>query len=347
VRIGSLGIPEVQKALPAGTALVQHVMARRTLYAFVITSAKTSVQMAAFEKDRVFDITREFAELLVMRESYADSSKSQQAAIDQRVREVNSPLFEAFIRPIESAILGIPNVLVVLPRELPWLPLHAITGGPSRGGAFLAEQHTISYLPSAAALLLPRGTRRPAKEVVALGYPGGTTWDVEYELRDIRAFYKDVRLYFDQYASLATLQKERGDVLHLAARFSFNEERPGNSCFIVSDGKSPAVMKRVPTVELLAVPPYATVVISDLDPGRLGIRPAEPYLFMANGSQQIVFTSHTPSRKTKKMFGEHFYTALLSGADTRAAYRKAQLEMIKTPEYAGPHVWAWFTLWGK
>jgi CHAT domain-containing protein len=313
----------------------------------VITSAKTSVQVAAFEKDRVFDLTREFAELLAMRESYADSSKGQQTAIDQRVREVNGPLFEAFVRPIENAIAGIPNVVVVLPRELPWLPLHAINGGPSRGNAFLAEQHTISYLPSAAALLLPRSPRGPAKHVVALGYPGGTTWDVEYELRDIRAFFKDVRLYFDQNASLATMQRERGDVLHIAARFSFNEERPGNSCFIVSDGKSPEVMKRVPTGELLTLPPYATVVISDLEPGRLGIRPAEPYLFMANGSQQIVFTSHPPSRKAKKIFGELFYTALLAGADNRAAYRKAQLDMIRTPEYSGPHVWAWFTLWGK
>lgn len=347
VRIANVSIAEVQKSLPPGTALVQHILARRALFAFVVTGSGSSVQVAAFEKDRVFDLAREFDDLLRMREQYADSSRTQQNAIDQRLREVNASLYEAFIRPIEGAIAGVSNVVVVLPRELPWLPLHALNRGALRGGGTMAEQHTISYLPSAGTLLLPRVPAGPVKEVVAIGYPGGTTWDVEYELRDIRAFYKDVRLYFDQQASLATLQREHGDLLHIAARFLFNEERPGNSCFILSDEKSSDIMKRIPSGEILFMHPFRSVVVSDLDPGRSGIRPPEAYLFFAAGAQQLVFTSHAPSRKAKKIFGELFYTALLSGMHTRAAFHKAQLDMIKMPEYAPPHVWAPFFLWGR
>jgi CHAT domain-containing protein len=87
--------------------------------------------------------------------------------------------------------------------------------------------------------------------------------------------------------------------------------------------------------------------VSDLDEHRTGIRPSEPYLFLANGTQEIVFTSTVPSRKAKKFFGEIFYTTLLTGADVRAAYRKAQLEMIRTADYASPFTWAPFFLWGR
>jgi CHAT domain-containing protein len=347
VRVASVSMSEVQKALPPGTALVQHILARRALYAFVVSGAGNSIQVAAFEKDRVYDLAREFDDLLRMREQVADSTPAQQHAIDQRLREVNATLYEAFIRPIEGALGGTPNVLVVLPRELPWLPLHALGRGTLRGGGTVAEQHLVSYLPSAASVLLPRVSAGPVKQVIALGYAGGTAWDVEYELRDIRAFYKDVRLYFDEQASLATLQKEEGDLLHVAARFQFNEERPGNSGFILSDGKSADVARRVPAGEILSLHPFRSVVISDLDPGRSGVRPPEAYLWFADGTQQLVFTSRPPTRKAKKIFGELFYTALLAGMHTRAAFHKAQLDMMAMPEYAAPYVWAPFFLWGK
>jgi CHAT domain-containing protein len=323
------------------------VIARRSLYAFVVTPTKSSVQIAAYEKDRVFDVAREFVDLLVTRDAYADSTKSQQAAIDQRLREVNGSVYDAFLRPIEGLIAGYANLIVVLPRELPALPLHALSRGVAKGGGYVADAHTVSYLPTAGALLLPRPQQTAVKEVVGVGYPGGSGWDVEYELRDIRAFYRDMRLYFDQNACLATLQKERGDVLHLAARFSFNEDRPGNSFLLLSDGKSADPARRVPLGDLLSLPPWPTVVVSDLDGQRLGIHPSEPYLFLANGTQQVIFNSRVPSRKTKKMFGELFYTSLLGGASVRAAYHQAQLDMIRNPAFAGPYQWGWFILWGR
>ena len=347
VRIGSIGLTEAARALPAGTALVEHILTRRSLYAFVVTGGRSGVYVAAFEKDRVFDLSREFVELLVLREAYADSSRPQQGAIESRLRELNSPLYEAFIRPIEGAIAGVPDLTVVLPREVSALPLHALARPMQRTGGFVAEQHAVSYLPSASAVLLRRARTGAVKEVVGVGCPGGTSWDVEYELRDIRAFYKDVRLYFDQQASLATLQKENEDLLHLAVRFQFNDPRPGNSFFILSDGESAESIKHIPLGELLSLPPVPAVIVSDLDEHRLGIRPSEPYLFLANGTQEVVFTSTVPSRRAKKFFGEIFYTALLAGSDVRGAYRKAQLEMIRTADYAAAFTWAPFFLWGR
>ncbi len=347
VRITSVGLTEVQKALPPGAALVEHIVTRRSLYSFVVTSARSGVYVAAFEKDRVYDLAKEFTDLLRLRVAYVDSSEPQQTAINARLRELNAPLYEAFIQPIESAIAGAGDLYVVLPQEAAALPLHALARGTGRTGAFVAEAHAVSYIPSASSLLLPRLKSPQVKEVVGLGCPGGTSWDVEYELRDIRAFYKDVRLYFDRQASLATLQKENEDLLHLAVRFSFNDPRPGNSFITLSDGESAESTRHIPLGELLSLPRIPAVVVSDLDDSRLGVRPAEPYLFLANGTQEVVFTSIVPSRIAKKFFGEIFYTALLAGADVRSAYRKAQLEMIRTAEYSSPFTWAPFVLWGR
>jgi CHAT domain-containing protein len=347
VRVTSVSVSEVQKALPPGTALVEHALARRALYALVITNARSNVFVSAFEKDRVYDLSKEFVNLLRLRESYEDSTRAQQEAIDQRLRELNSPLYDAFIRPIENAVGGVAGLLIVPPRELPALPLHALDRGRLRGGGYVAELHTVSYLPSAASLLLPRPLLGPVKETVALGYPGGTAWDVEYELRDIRAFFKDVRLYFEQNASLVTMQTERGDLLHLALRFHFNDERPENSYVILPDSRTADVARHVPLAELLTIHPFPTIVVSDLDDARTGVRPAEAYVFLAGGTQEVVFTSEPLSRKTKKYFGEVFYTALLTGVNSRVAYKKAQSDMIKSKDFGSPAAWAPFVLWGK
>jgi hypothetical protein len=61
----------------------------------------------------------------------------------------------------------------------------------------------------------------------------------------------------------------------------------------------------------------------------------------------VIGNGFTPSRKTKKFFGEVFYTALLGGNSVQSAYRKVQMEMIKNPDYAPQFVWAPFFLWGK
>jgi hypothetical protein len=236
-------------------------------------------------------------------------------------------------------------MICVLPAEAAALPLHALR----RNGAspYLAEQLLVSYLPSAWSLLLSPVAQAPARDVVGVGFPGETSWDVEYELRDIRAFYKQARLYFGQQATLATLQGEHADVLDIAAALRPDRNAPGNSSVTLSDGETPDGMKRVPLGDLFSLPPFPVVVFSDLGGARLGIGRAEPYPFLANGTRMVVMDDYVPSRKTKKYFGEVFYTALQNGDEDLEAFRKAQLAMIRNPEFAAPYAWAPFFDWGK
>jgi CHAT domain-containing protein len=216
-----------------------------------------------------------------------------------------------------------------------------------RTDPYLAERYLVSYLPSASSLLLPTKAASRPTDLVALGCAGHTPWDVEYELRDIRSFFKDVRLYFGKEATLETLRREKGDVLHLAVEMQRDEDQPGNTHIVLSDGKSSATFDRVSLGRLLTIPAFGAVVVSNLGEEHTTVHPAEPYVLLAAGSSVVIMNSYVPTRGAKKVFGAGMYTALLSGVAVDAAYRKAQLEMIKDPAYAAPHFWAPFFLWSK
>jgi hypothetical protein len=99
--------------------------------------------------------------------------------------------------------------------------------------------------------------------------------------------------------------------------------------------------------ELLSLPVYPTVVLSNLSPGATALHVGIPSVMLTTGSSAVVMNAYVPWRTAKKYFSESFYTALLSGATSDAAFRKVQLDMIKAPDYASPLVWATFFLWRR
>ncbi|MBI4534979.1 MAG: CHAT domain-containing protein [Ignavibacteriae bacterium] len=341
---GNVRLGEIQLLVPPGVAFIQYALTRRSMYMYVITSSEIAVQLSAIEKERVRSLVGEFVALLRTRNN--ESRDDQIRLLDRRLKELNSLLYGIFIRPMERNTAGLSKLIVVLPAELSALPLHALRSESWRAGGYLIEQHMVSYLPTARSLSLKSVRTASPPDIIAIGNPGGTEWDVEYELRDIRAFYKDARLYFDQKASLTTLQTERGDVLHCAAAFHFNERAPANSYLVLSDEKSIDTRTELRWGELFSIPPFSTVIISNLA-GESAMHPAQPMIFLTNGSADVILTAYPPARKTKKFFGEVFYTTLLSGGSTQNAYREALLRMIKEPEYSSPHHWASLFHWGK
>jgi CHAT domain-containing protein len=354
VSISNFGLAEVQKLLPQGTALIEHVPGRRAAFTLMITNSKLMSGVAALEKEKVLGMAREFSDLLLQRQRFADSSATKVGALDRRREELGAALYSALVRPVEGNLSTIKKLVVVPQPEWGALPLHALRKSPSR--PYLGEQCLVTYLPSSLALQLPQfpspGEGRAstaqtgsARDIVGLGHAGQSAWDVEYELKDIRAFYKDARLYFNQQANLSTLQHEHGDVLHLAVEVHIDEQRPGNSSFVLSDGRSG--MTRVPWGQLGTLPAFPFVIVSDLSGHRPVMAPAEAYLFLLSGTRTVVLSAYTPTRKAKKFFGEQLYTALLAGSPAEEGYRQAQLEMIRNSDYTSPHVWAPFFLWGR
>jgi CHAT domain-containing protein len=346
VLFGGASIADVQRQLPDGTALLRCVPTSRSLYSFAITNSRSTLQVAAISREHLLDMVTGYRSTFRQLSTVADSPAVQRRPLEQQMQELSMQLYAAIVRPVESVLSGATHVIVLPDEEITSIPVHALRrGGPET--SYCIEQFAVSYIPSLIGLKFQKSITIPVHDIVTMGHPGTTTWDVEYELRDIRAFYKDARLFFGQQASLATLQRERGDVLHLAVDLHFSGRAPGNANVVLSDGKTRSGTREALWEEIPTTTAFPTVVVSHLRADSIGIDRLLPALFLANGSSSVIVNMHPASRKAKKYFGEIFYTALLAGKSPESAYREALLEMIKNKEYATPHDWAPFSLWGK
>ncbi len=345
VRRGSITLAEVQRALAPGAVLVEPVPTSRSLYLFAVANPKWSVQLAAVEKSRYASLALQYNQLLLQQSDYPDSTALQSREMARRVELLGASLYDALIRPVEDQIAGATRLIIVPPDEL--VPFHSLQkAGLRRGSPYLIQRYPVEYLPSAATMLLPVWQGGHVSGIVGVGHPGTTEWDVEYELRDIRAFSKEAQLYFQKQATLATLQKEHGALLHLAAEFHYDDRSPGNSYVLLSDGQAATTTTFVPWGALLSVPRFSAIILSDL--GRHETIPsAKPALFLMGGSETVILTMYPAHRKTKKYFGEMFYTSYLNGNSVQESYRQAMLGMIENSEYAAPHLWAPFFLYGR
>jgi tetratricopeptide (TPR) repeat protein len=347
VRVRGIRPEEVRGRVPSGTALVEYIPTNRALYAFVITSGRVDVQQASIERERLKSAAAELDGYFRLAEARGDTMSIVTAVPDQQAREVLRMMYEVFVRPLGPEARSMGKLLVVLPSDVPAVPVHALRRNSARNTPYLAEEVLVSYLPSAALATPQKAPESVVRDVVGIGCPGTSSWDVEYELRDIRAFYKDARLYFGPQATLATLQHERSDVMHLAVEVRYDDAAPWNAAMILSDGKSLSSRTTVLLGECTAFPAFPAVLVSNLSVRQPSAHTVLAPLLLTNGTGSVIMNAYTPSRKAKKTFGEVFYTSLLGGASVQNSFRKVQMEMIRNPEFSSPLVWGTFFLWGR
>lgn len=345
VRFGGAAIEDVQRQLPPGTALLRSIVSSRSLYSFAMTNAKATMQVSAMDREHLHALIDAYSDTLRQLVALADSPAVQRKALDQHLQGIASQLYAAFIRPAENTLDGATNVLIQPDEEIAGMPFHALRKGGSRT-SYCIEQFAVCYLPTVGMLKYRSAPPVLSHDIVAMGHPGTTSWDVEYELRDIRAFYKDARLYFGRQASLPALRRENGDVLHLALDLRFSARSPENANVPLSDGVTPTT-REILWGDFLTTPAFQTVIVSNLRADSTSLDCLLPTIFLENGSSSVILNMYPTSRKAKKFFGEIFYTTLLAGKSSEEAYRQVMLEMIKNKDYASPSNWAPFLRWGK
>jgi CHAT domain-containing protein len=262
----------------------------------------------------------------------------------RRIDDLSASLYDALVRPVRGTIAEAERIVIVPPDPL--IPFHALRVSRRKSERYLIQRSTVLYLPSAAFLLLPSSQPAQRLGIVGFGHAGTTQWDVEYELRDIRAFAKDARLFFGTEAVLAKLQNERASIFHLAVEFHYDGRAQGNSYLLLSDGISQSTTKSYSWGVLASLPTVEGLILSDLGV-HTGIPPAKPSLLLMRGTRATVMTAYPAHRKTKKYFGELFYTSYLTGNAPQESYRMALVGMIENAEYEAPYIWAPFFLWGR
>jgi len=238
-------------------------------------------------------------------------------------------------------------LLIIPPSRLPAFSLAGLRRGGGPGAPTLGERFPVSYLPTARFLLTRNAPSAPVRTVTGLGVRGSTTWDVEYELRDIHAFYRDARLLFGREATLASLRAVRSDLLHLSMEVQFKVQRPLNGACILGDGVSDDGTAAAPLGAVFGLPPVPAVVLFNLSNRQPATDRALAAAFLSNGSTSVILGAAPLTRKAKKVFGEGFYTALQSGEHVPAALRTAQNAMARSREFSSAHFWAPLMLWGN
>lgn len=347
VGVDGVRLAEVQRRLGPATTLIRYVPTARSLYAFAVTQGDVQLRIAAVRREQVIASTEVLFSLYRSVESEADTIRTDLPGPRLQAEQLLQSMADWFIRPIARDLPAGGTVLVTAAPEFPWLPVHALRVGRGKRSTYLAEQCQVQYLPLAGALLLPPRLPVSVKEVAAAGFPGRTKWDVEYELRDIRAFYREAHLYFGKQATIGALRQESAQLLHIAAQFVVYRRHPENATIILSDGKSQTFPDEVPVGQLLALPQTPAIVVSNLSRGGTFYHTGIPLLLALNGTGATVMNGFVPLRKSKKYFNEIFYTNLFNGATVAGAFRAVQLDMIRTPPYQSPLVWGQYFLWAR
>jgi tetratricopeptide (TPR) repeat protein len=333
----------IRGALPIKSALVEFIPSLNALYLLVITPDAVSIRTSPIGRQSLVQLMNDYSRLAGEVHLSANGIWVGNPAVQSRLNGLSSVLFRTIFAPILGDLTSVEKLYLVPPGDFGLIPLHTLRGE----GRPLADRMNISYLPTAAALLFSTPPARVVDQIVAMGHPGRTAWDVEYELKDIRGFFENARMFFGPRATLNHLLDTVRDVVHIAAEFQFDANVPNNSVLLLADAGNPFGLRRVPLGELAAIPRSQAVVFSDISQRPGGMTHYGPLLFLANGTRTVVASVWQADRKAKKVFGEGFYTTLLAGRSASDAYQHAVEEMLKQPEFSQLQRWGLFYQYGK
>ena len=334
---------EIRGTLPEGSALVEFIPLEDNLQILVAKRDTANLYRSAVNRSYLLSLLRDYLQLMgELRLTTYGLRMSEPAAL-QRINELSSVLYSILLAPISRELKQVQKLYIVLPEYFSWLPVHTLRGD---GGA-IGQRVNISYLPSADVLLYAKPQEHWVKNVVGLGYPGSTSWDVEYELKDIRSFFDKAPMYFDTAATLPHLRNSQYDLLHLALEFFLDRSDPGNSRVVLADGRPAYGAKDISLGEMLDIPTPEILVFSNISniPGSLS-RYA-PLLFLANGTSTVITSMWQGDRRAKKAFGEGFYTSLFMGSTASEAYFKSVATMAKSEDLNHVQRWGLYYQFGK
>ncbi len=336
---------DVQNQLEEGTAFLTFLPGRRSWYTSLITREQVSFKVTAQTSDQVLRSGRDYVHVLRERLIEADSLGAGYSLLDNQLRDLTRKLYEALVLPVELSLRPVKRLIVQFPAGMAVLPVHALRRSSSSGYPYLVDQCDVQYVATPHVLSNSSASTGAVQSVTCVGFPGFTGWDVEYELRDVRYFFKDAGMLFGREATIESLRKNRSDVLHMAVDIQFGLRAPLLGALYLSDGVSSTGYRRVPLSSLAQLPANRLVIVSNLSSMPLTLDPGLAFTFAANGSEGIVMNVVPPLRGAKKAFSEYLYTALATGASPEVAFRKAQQEMIKKREFSAPQYWAPFLYW--
>jgi len=240
------------------------------------------------------------------------------------VRRLSNELYEFFIKPID--LTGIQRIVIIPPLQFEHFPFHSLTND----GISILEKTGVTYLPHAgvmtATLLVPKFIN----SIAAFGFTSNSRWGLEFELRDIRSFFRNTQININQAATKQKLVSSVGEVVQISTFFT--RDKNNDSWFTLSDGSTSKAGISVPIAEFTEIHPFQIVYLSDAQSTVNNVTNLHPLLWLLNGSTCVVATHFPITPNISKTFGENFYSSLSSEVNPFLAYRRAAVYLGKKKE---------------
>jgi CHAT domain-containing protein/Tfp pilus assembly protein PilF len=340
-------VDEVKHYLPAGTALVEYVLAEDSLEIFVLTNGDLrakSIPVRGADLQSKVDLLRD----LLLRKQTNEWKPPAQS------------LYQTLIAPIEDAgwLRGINRLYIVPHAILHYLPFAVLTTSKGNSSRFLVDDYVLGYLPAAAALVSRGKTGKPGQSVLAMAPLSTRLLYAQQESENVSAFFPNQHmLLLGSRATESSFKRlaDHYDIVHLATHGYFNKLNPLLSGVALepdaeNDGRLEVheILRLRLNAELVTLSACDTALgsgyFSEIPAGDDLVGLTRAFLFA--GSPSVLASLWEVNDRSAVQLMHSFYAQLRQN-DKATALAKAQRGIHARGPYNHPYYWGAFTLVGQ
>lgn len=336
LRFDPLNLPDIQKSLPAGTAVVQYFPTEEEFYIFLVTADDFRLRSVQIGKA---DLDKKISRFL--RKIKRHSGKLE------GVVSASQELYNVFFAPIEADIASADNLVLVPSGRLNFVPFGALHN--EKGEPLLA-------LKSFSELAKPTDfIKSTNSKVVALSKVttfANATGDLPASAAEgdrIVALFNGSKLFKGAQASKSNFLKfgGQGQALHLATHGQWDMTNSLDNYLKLANNE------KVTQEEIfsLALDGTSLVTLSACNSAMSEETEADYVASLAEafwiaGARSVVASLWSVDDTSTGRLMTEFYEGIKAGKSKSAALRDAQLAVRSQPEYSHPYYWAGFVLFG-
>ena len=338
------------ECLPESAVYLQYIITHTGVYAFVARQSDMSiiyVGSRAFLDELLSDFRQDVLLAQASIESglpLKDPSLSGTEKSDPMVHTL-SRLHSMLINPVLTMIAGSSSLVVGLPQEMSFIPVHALLSEENE--KYVLDDFAVSYLRPTTTLAFKTDSRiwSATEPILIFAAESEIIPSVESEISGIVSSFQSSRCVRGTDVSRG-FSKLAGDArcIHISAHYS-----PGtNSAIRFANEGVPVSLDdiyalRTPSLELVTLSccESAGGVQAHLD-SAISLVDA----FSLAGTHTVAATLWRVSDKASAAFAENFYSGLASGDSKVDALRSAQLTLREMPGMKHPFYWSAFALFG-
>jgi len=334
---------DIQRLLPRDTALIEYVVGKQAVSILVITPTS------------VIGIP-----VLITSESLSSRTELLRDLIMEQRPEWVQPargLRRFLVDPLQAAgYLGKIHQLVIVPDGvLNYVPFAAL---PTSHDRFLGDDYTVSYLPSAAALVRQPGGTGSGRALLAMAPSDAHLPNVGAEVHSIgQMFPPSSRVVVGKAATKTLFKRVAGDYdyLHLATHGSLNRNAPSLSALELepdeeSDGR--LELHEIVDMRLRARLVTLSACETALGKGYFTETPAGDEFvgitraFLSAGSQNVLASLWAVNDESTRVLMVKFYQHLFETGGAEALARAQREVRHSNIRYRHPYYWAAFVMVG-